>query len=155
VGGDYFERHEPPPGLEALAVGVQTVAEDEDRRARLLARVAALAALLLSATGIYWYVARPGVVSYTVGGWLVLPGYGVVLSRLHQRVPDRIEWLLAVALAIGGACAYLAWPSADWWYFGLLLLLPLAALIGLSIARSGAEPEPWFGGFQDGPWGPP
>lgn len=149
-------RHPDPPGLSELAgLNPTTVTEDEERRERRWLRRAAGAAVLLAAVGIAWYIARPGVPSYTIGGWLVFPGYMVVLVWLHRRIPVRVQWVGAVFLAVGGVAAYIAWPSADWWYLGGILAVPLAALLAAQFAKSDSELEPWGGGFQDGPWGPP
>ena len=139
-----------------LAAGLpSTVDNDSARREKWWPRLLSVVAAALAAARLYWYIAKPGVASYTVGGWLVFPGYCATVWWLHRRVPRRVQWPVATALAVGGVAAYLIWPNADWWYFGTLLAAPLAALIGFRAVETDQEPDVWAGGPQEGPWGPP
>jgi hypothetical protein len=90
---------------------------------------------------------------------LIAPLFGIVMYGLHRTLPLRLQWVGACVMAPLGGIAYLLWPNEQWWNYGALTAMPLMLL---AIAREmriqeerGEEPEPWYGGLGDGPWGPP
>jgi hypothetical protein len=100
-----------------------------------------------------WYPLAPAVASFQVGYVLLLPLLIVGLVWLHRRLPNRVEWALAIVLALAGPAMYLIVGGSYWWFAGQLMVLPLVILMTTRLPSSGREP--WYGGFRDGPWGPP
>jgi hypothetical protein len=128
------------------------MAEEIPRRWKIVWAVGCAA---LAAGGAAGYIAAPGVASNKVGGFMILPGYIWAVVWVGRRLPEVVRWVAAVPLAVGGVVAYLIWPDANWWFFGGFLIFPLGMLVGWRAGMGDAESEPWFGGMQDGPWGPP
>jgi hypothetical protein len=117
-----------------------------------------IAFVIAAVAGGTWYGLAPGVASYQIGLVLILPLALVVLFWLHRRLPTRVQWVVAIALAAGGALGYLVYGGSQWWAWGQAAVLPFVSLaIARSIARGTAPGarEPWYGGHIEGPWGPP
>jgi hypothetical protein len=118
-----------------------------------------LTAMLVGAAGgIAWYVLAPGVASYQVGYLLVLPGLITALIWLGRRLPRWLDWTIALALAAGGATAYVLLGGSQWWLWAQIAAVPLVLLIvtsGRPPSGSDQYGDRWYGGTQDGPWGPP
>jgi hypothetical protein len=118
-----------------------------------------LVALALAILGVILYARDPVVGTYWVNTLLIAPLFGIVMYGLHRALPMRSQWVGACVMAPLGGIAYLLWPNEQWWNYGALTAMPLMLL---ALAREerireerGEEPEPWYGGFGDGPWGPP
>ncbi|MGO9976237.1 MAG: hypothetical protein ACLP01_26220 [Solirubrobacteraceae bacterium] len=108
--------------------------------------------------GASYYALWPGVASYQIGFTLTLPLIVVVLFWLHRRLPSRLQWALAITLAVIGPTAYLIYGGSQWWAWSQVAVLPFVfLLIGWAYSRNpaGFRRGPWYGGIQDRPWGPP
>jgi hypothetical protein len=119
-----------------------------------------LAAISISAAvGIAWYAAAPGVASYQVGYTLALPALITAAVWVGKQLPRWLDWVIAIAVGVGGAAGYILVGGSQWWLWAQIALLPLVLLgvfSGASSPNPGqSPPEPWYGGMQDGPWGPP
>jgi hypothetical protein len=113
-------------------------------------------ALVSGAGGAVWYAWAPGVGSYQVSVLFMLPTLAVALIWIHRRIAVTVQWVLAFGLAPVGPIGYLVVGGAEWWNWGQLTALPLVILVGARGAGSTeAGRSPWYGGFRDGPWGPP
>jgi peptidoglycan/LPS O-acetylase OafA/YrhL len=121
--------------------------------------VTATAMLVGAAGGISWYALEPGVASYQVGYTLALPALITALVWIGRRLPRWLDWIIAIALAVGGSAAYVMVGGSQWWLWAQIALLPLVLLVVVINARSTSsgnrDRAPWYGGMQDGPWGPP
>jgi hypothetical protein len=118
-----------------------------------------LVALALAILGVILYARNPDVGTYWLNALLIAPLFGIVMYGLHRALPMRLQWVGACVMAPLGGIAYLLWPNEQWWNYGALTAMPLMLL---AIAREtrireerGEEPEHWYGGLGDGPWGPP
>ncbi len=84
-------------------------------------------------------------------------------GKLHRRLPLWLEWAVVVPLAPVGPFAYLVWGGDQWWNWGQLSPIPLLLLAMRDELRGAfrdddehdAPGQPVYGGFADGPWGPP
>lgn len=119
-----------------------------------------LVAISISAVlGITWYALAPGIASYQIGYTLALPAIITVIVWIGKRLPRWLDWVIAVALGVGGSVGYVLFDGSQWWLWGQVALLPLVLLVlisGVKTSKPGQLPrEPWYGGPQDGPWGPP
>ncbi|HXM86943.1 MAG TPA: hypothetical protein VN889_04860 [Solirubrobacteraceae bacterium] len=114
--------------------------------------------LLCAIGGILWYTLEPGVASYQVGYVLALPALITALVWVGRRLPRWLDWIIALALGAGGSAAYVLVGGSQWWLWTQVSLLSLVLLI-LTSARPTSSDDggrtPWYGGMQDGPWGPP
>ncbi len=126
------------------------------RELKRAARVALALAFVCAAGGITWYALAPDVGSYQATFVLVLPALIVLLVWLYRRLPRRLSWTLAIALAVGGPTAYVVEGGSQWWYWGKMAVMPLMLLL-LTRVKPGSvtRSERWYGGLSDGPWGPP
>ena len=120
----------------------------------------ALATMFVCAAGgIAWYVLAPGVASYEVGYTLALPGLITAMVWTGRRLPRWLDWAIAVFLAAGGMGAYVLTESTQWWLWAQAAALPLVLLVATRTSHSTRSGDPpgvgWYGGTQDGPWGPP
>jgi hypothetical protein len=106
-----------------------------------------------AALGAWLYVAAPGVGTYWLSFFLILPLGLAVCGVLRNRLPVPVQWAGAALLAAGGVVGYLLWPNAGWWNFGQLAALPVAVMIIQRGTSEGAGDG--LGGMGDGPWGPP
>ena len=128
---------------------------------RFLRPLALVSAVLAAAIGVYWYAKDPGVGSFQVGGWLTAPLLIISLIWLHRRLPMWFQWTLSVSIAAVGPIGYLVWGGSQWWNWGQLTLIPLVLLVVAPSFREEDDdadsepPPPWYGGYADGPWGPP
>jgi hypothetical protein len=128
---------------------------DGGRRRRARRRGLALV-LVLAAAGTTWYALSPDVGSYQLSILLTLPLLVVVLFWLNRRLPRRIAWALAVALAPVGSLGYLLLGGSQWWGWGRMTALPLVLLVVGSGARASVSGEgSRYRVPTDGPWGPP
>jgi hypothetical protein len=126
--------------------------------ARRRVRQVTLAVLVLAAAvGVALYASNPGVASYQASSLLVFPLVIVVLVRLHRWLPSSVERLLAIILALAGCAGYVLVGDAQWWNWGQYAILPLVLLLWWEAVKTGGErpASRWYGGFRDGPWGPP
>jgi peptidoglycan/LPS O-acetylase OafA/YrhL len=111
--------------------------------------------------GIAWYALAPGDISYQVGYSLALPGPGIItlIVWVGKRLPRWLDWVIAVALGVGGSLGYIVFDGSQWWLLAQVALLPFVLLVLISGAKppkaGQRAPEQWYGGMQDGPWGPP
>jgi peptidoglycan/LPS O-acetylase OafA/YrhL len=109
--------------------------------------------------GIAWYALAPGDISYQVGYSLALPGIITLIVWVGKRLPRWLDWLIAVALGAGGSLGYIVFDGSQWWLLAQVALLPFVLLVlisGTKPPKAGQRaPEQWYGGMQDGPWGPP
>ncbi|HEX4563643.1 MAG TPA: hypothetical protein VH115_04235, partial [Solirubrobacteraceae bacterium] len=109
--------------------------------------------------GVTWYALEPGVASYQVGYTLALPGVITAIVWVGRRLPRWLDWVIAIALAAGGMGTYVLTGSSQWWLWAQAAALPLVLLILVSGRRSASSDDRsgarWYGGMQDGPWGPP
>src|ERR1700683_2497873 len=123
-------------------------------RRRSLATISISAAL-----GITWYTLAPGIASYQIGYTLALPAIITALVWIGKRLRRWLNWVIAVALGAAGSVAYVLFDGSRWWLWAQVALLPFVLLVVVSSAtpsKPGQPPrEPWYGGMQDGPWGPP
>jgi peptidoglycan/LPS O-acetylase OafA/YrhL len=112
-----------------------------------------------AAVGITWYALAPGVASYQVGYTLALPALITAAVWIGKRLPRWLDWVIAIALGAGGATAYVLVGGSQWWLWAQVALLPFVLLVVISSVKpprpGQSSPEPWYGGMQDGPWGPP
>ncbi len=116
------------------------------------------AALCAAAVGIAWYVIAPGVGTFQASGWLVAPALVMSLVWLHRRLPLRLQWVLALGVALVGPAGYLVWGGSQWWNWGQLTPVPLVMLVMRDAFKDDDDDEeapPHYGGLMDGPWGPP
>ncbi len=80
----------------------------------------------------------------------------MMLVWLHRRLPLRVQWVLALSIALVGPVGYLLWGGSQWWNWGQLTPLPLLLLVMRdSFKDEDDDPRPYYGGMADGPWGPP
>ena len=86
-------------------------------------------AVATAALGAWLYVAAPGVATYWLSFFLMLPLWLGLFGVLGDRLPLRVHWVGAALLAAAGVASYLVWPNADWWSFGQLAIVPLVVLI--------------------------
>jgi peptidoglycan/LPS O-acetylase OafA/YrhL len=125
---------------------------------RLVWALATLVAAALAVPGVVLYAENPGVATSQLNSLLVLPLVMLVLYWLHRRLPLRVQWIGAWLVLLLGAGAYLLEPNDQSWQYGAMGSLPL---LMLAIARQErrnherGEDEPAYGGWCDGPWGPP
>jgi hypothetical protein len=118
-------------------------------------------AFAIAAGGIVLYAVAPGVGSYQASIYLTLPALIVVLVWLHRHLPMWLQWGCSVALVAVGPIGYLVWAGDQWWNWGQATPLPFVMLVisqgrkddGESCSRSGSQAS--YGGYADGPWGPP
>jgi hypothetical protein len=132
------------------------------RQAPLLSRRAKLRWLavivVVAIVGATYYALSPGVASYQLVFVLILPLLFVLLFWFHRRIAIRLQWALAVALAVVGPVGYVIFGGSQWWAWGQLAGVPLVLLVigrGVSRQPRGTRPEGWYGGPMQGPWGPP
>ena len=119
-----------------------------------------LAAISISAAlGITWYALAPGVASYQIGYTLALPAIITAIVWIGKRLPMWLDWVIAVALGTAGSVGYVLFDGSQWWLWAQVALLPFVLLVVISSGKSSkpgqAPREQWYGGMQDGPWGPP
>ena len=115
-------------------------------------------ALCAAVAGIAWYAVAPGVGSFQASGWLVAPALITSLVWLHRRLPMRLQWVLAVGVAIVGPVGYVVWGGSQWWNWGQLTPVPLVMLVFRDSFKDDddeTEPSRGHGAIMDGPWGPP
>jgi hypothetical protein len=153
-GGPWRRRHGPYQAPRTRHGGRPTRLQSGTplltRRTRSIWLAIFIACALAGAT---WYALAPDVASFQTGYVLVLPMLIVGLVWLHHRIPTKIEWVVAIAVATTGPVMYLLVGGSDWWFAGQLMVLPLVILVTTRVPSHG--PERWYGGFRDGPWGPP
>lgn len=129
-----------------------------DPRVRQKWLVITVTVMLLSATGgILWYALEPGIASYQIGYALALPALITALVWIGRRLPRWLDWVIATTFAIGGSAAYLLIGGSQWWLWGQVSVLPLVLLMltnALPASSDDRDRTPWYGGTQDGPWGP-
>lgn len=126
--------------------------------ARKWRRRSVMAISVGAAAGITWYALAPGVASYQVGYTLTLPALITAVVWIGKRLPRWLDWVIAIALASGGPLAYVVIGGSQWWLWGQLAVLPLVLLVLVSAKPASPDeraPGQWYGGMQDGPWGPP
>lgn len=114
--------------------------------------------LVSAAGGMLWYALEPGTVSYQVGYTLALPALITALVWIGRRLPRWLDWVIAIALAIGGSAAYLIVGGSRWWLWGQVAVLPLVLLVLTNARLTSSDNRDralWYGGMQDWPWGPP
>jgi hypothetical protein len=110
----------------------------------------------LAVLGVLLYATSPGVASYNASWLLVAPLLFAVLWWMYERVPVWFAWSAAAALALIGPVGYLIVGGAQWWNWGQLAPVPLAVLIAArGIKQDQGEGGTPYGGYVDGPWGPP
>jgi peptidoglycan/LPS O-acetylase OafA/YrhL len=130
-----------------------------DPRVRRKWLAVTLAVMVASAAGgILWYVLEPGVGSYQAGYTLALPALITALVWIGRRLPRWLDWVIAIALATGGSAAYVLVGGSQWWLWAQVAMLPLVLLVVTGARPTSPENRgrtPWYGGMQDGPWGPP
>ncbi len=125
--------------------------------------VSIIAAIVAAAVGVGWYAESPGVGTFQASGLLTAPLLILVLLWLHRRLPLWLQWAVAVPLAPVGPFAYLVWGGDQWWNWGQLSPIPLLLLATRDELRRAfsdddeddPSAQPAYGGFADGPWGPP
>jgi peptidoglycan/LPS O-acetylase OafA/YrhL len=130
------------------------------KRPAVLWATAAVGAVLLAVLGVLLYAGNPGVATYQLNGILLLPLLALTLYGLYRALPMRVQWIAAVLLAPLGGIAYLVWPNDQWWNYGPLTVLPLAALTvareeRLKKERGRDRRAVSVSSWNDGPWGPP
>jgi hypothetical protein len=128
------------------------------KRPGIVWTVATLAAVAFAVPGVVLYAENPGVATSQLNGLLVLPLVILVLYRLHRWLPLRLQWIGAWLLLLLGAGAYLLWPNDQAWQYGAMGCIPLLMLAMAREERRNqerGEEEPAYGGWVDGPWGPP
>jgi peptidoglycan/LPS O-acetylase OafA/YrhL len=112
-----------------------------------------------AAVGISWYALAPGVGAYTIGYTLALPAIITAMVWIGKRLPRWLDWVIAVALGAAGSLAYVLFDGSQWWLWAQVALLPFVLLVLISSVTppkpGQPPPERWYGGIQDGPWGPP
>jgi hypothetical protein len=121
-------------------------------------RITLAGVTILAAAGATYYALAPGVASYQIGFVLMLPMLATIFAWLHKRLPSRIRWTLAIALAAVGPAGYLIFGGAQWWAWGQFAVLPLVLLVaarGVSRSAGVDQQEFAFHDHIEGPWGPP
>jgi hypothetical protein len=111
-----------------------------------------IAAVLAAALGVWLYARDPRGLTYFAHTLLVFPLYLAVLDELSRRLPYRLQWGLAIALAVLGPLAYLVWMNDQWWLYGALAALPFVLLAEQRAERRG---EPGGAAAGADPWSPP
>lgn len=118
-----------------------------------------MAISISGALGTTWYTLAPGVASYQIGYTLALPAIITAIVWVGKRLPAWLDWVIAVALGAAGSVGYVLFDGSQWWLWAQVALLPFVLLVVISSLKSSkpgqAPREPWYGGMQDGPWGPP
>jgi hypothetical protein len=126
---------------------------------RVLLWSAGIAASIAAAVvGIVVYAVDPGVLTYHVNLLLLTPALWLVLHAAQRVLAYKVQWVIAIVLAPLGAAVYVMWPNAQWWNYGALLAVPfflLAVDRAERVRRANGDSEPAYGGWFDGPWGPP
>jgi hypothetical protein len=115
-------------------------------------------AIALALPGVIVYAAWPGVAGYFVITLLMFPLLILIGDAAQRVLPYRVQWAVAIVLALLGGAIYLLWPNDQWWFYAALGTLPLCALAWQREERLREErgdPERTPTGFADGPWGPP
>jgi len=91
-----------------------------------------------------------------VGGGAFLAGDLLGVQAAFERASTRTRWIVAasaMALAAGGAVAYLLWSTTFSWYHAGLAAIPavLLTVSGARTNRARAEPSD----MSEGPWTAP
>jgi hypothetical protein len=109
--------------------------------------------------GITWYALAPGIASYQIGYTLALPAIITAIVWIGKRLPTWLDWVIGVALGVAGLVGYVMFDGSRWWLAAQVAWLPFVLMVlirGVKSSKPGQQPrEPWYGGMQDGPWGPP
>jgi len=124
----------------------------------LLWGAATAIAVTLAAAGVALYARNPDVGTYWLNFLLIAPLLFTALYGLHLVLPLPAQWAIAGVIAPLGPIAYLLWPNAQVWNYGALTAIPLVLLAcerQERMSKHGEITEHWYGGSQDGPWGPP
>ena len=118
--------------------------------------LAVTAAFVVAAAGVVAYALAPGVGTFQLSFLLVLPAMLIAFLWLHRRLPMWLQWSAAIAIAPVGPIAYLIWGGDQWWNWGQATPTPLILLLLRTFAHhDDPSREPWYGGYADGPFGPP
>ena len=131
------------------------------RAAKRVLRVALLISVVAGVVGVVLYASAPDVASYQASSLLVLPIFIVALAFAHHRLSTRIEWPLAVVLAIAGPVGYVVVGGDQWWNWGQFAVYPfvfLAMARGFRTVRAtdpAARQARLPSGMGGGPFGPP
>jgi hypothetical protein len=142
----------PASEVERRRAGERDSRHSQRNRARL---VAVALALILGAAGATWYALSPGIGSYQLSVLMMLPTVAIALICLHHRMSRRVQWALGLALAPIGPIGYVFVGGTQWWNWGQLTVLPLVLLVTGAARSTNSDQPAAYGGFRDGPWGPP
>jgi O-antigen ligase len=101
------------------------------RSVRCLMMSVAIGAALSAVSGLAWLAMEPGQRRYIAYGVYVLSGLlGTLLAVINRKVPARIGWPLAIALAIGVLLA-----NARTIFVALIAAIALVVVVGVSMNR--------------------
>jgi hypothetical protein len=121
---------------------------------RQICWIAFAVSVVLAAVGVVWYAETQDFASYQASSLLTLPLVLIVCVWPHARLPLRIQWIGAIALALVGPIGYAVVGGDQWWNWGQLAPVPLLLLMVSQAARSESDGT-WSGSMGAGPWGPP
>jgi hypothetical protein len=110
------------------------------------------AAVLAAAVGVWLYARDPRGLTYFAHAVLCLPLFSMVIYAAAEILPYRVQWAIAIPMALLGPLAYLLWTNNHWWLYGALAAMPLVLLAEQRNERLGGR-----GGSSAGAdfWSPP
>src|SRR4051794_12958493 len=97
------------------------------------------AAIALAVPGVVLYARDPRDLTAALNFFLLVPLLWLTMRAAARTVPYRVQWALAIALAVAGPIIYLIWPTDLWWFYGALLITPFSALASERGGRLGGD----------------
>src|SRR4051812_14219875 len=97
------------------------------------------AAIALASLGVVLYARDPRDLTAALNFLLLVPLMWLTMRAAAHELPYRVQWALAIALAVAGPIAYLIWPTDLWWFYGALLITPFSALASQREGRLGGD----------------
>ena len=110
------------------------------------------AAVLAASIGVFLYAVDPRGLTYWAHLFLCLPLFTLVLEAAARVLPSRVQWAIAIPLALFGPLSYLLWMNDHFWLYGALAAMPLV-LLGEQRAERRGEPAGHASGADL--WSPP
>ena len=98
-----------------------------------------VAAVLAAAVGVWLYARDARGLTYFAHAVLCLPLFTLVIEAAARVLPERVQWAIAIPLALLGPLAYVLWMNDQWWLYGALAAMPLVLLAERRAERRGAS----------------
>jgi hypothetical protein len=95
------------------------------------------AAVLAAAVGVWLYARDPRGLTYFAHALLCLPLFTLVIETAARVLPERVQWAIAIPLALLGPLSYLIWMDNQTWLYGALAAMPLVLLAERRAERRG------------------